>query len=321
MDALMQELSNIGIVPVVAIDDVRKAVPLAKALVAGGLPAAEVTFRTDAAEAAMRAIAAEVPELLLGAGTVVTKQQVDRAIDAGAKFVVSPGFHPEVTKYALHRGAKIIPGTATPGEMEQAMALGIDVVKFFPAEQNGGVSKLKAIAGPYRDLKWMPTGGIHTKNMMDYLNFNRIVCCGGTWMAKKELLDEEDWEAVTSICNQAVKTMLGIELAHIGIQVEDSATAERTAKMICELLMLEYGRDEKTYYAGSAVQFMRYCEKGQKRHIAFSTNSVERAIYHLSRRGASFLEESRITDENGTKQISLDCEIDGFAIHLCRKNM
>ena len=160
MDPILKQISNVGIVPVIAIDDAKKAVPLARALVAGGLPVAEVTFRTAAAEEAMRSITREVPEMLVGAGTVLTREQVDRALDAGAKFIVSPGFNPDTVRYVLSKGALMVPGTATPGEMEQAMSLGLDVVKFFPAEQNGGVAKLKAIAGPYKTLKWMPTGCI-----------------------------------------------------------------------------------------------------------------------------------------------------------------
>lgn len=180
MHPVLKKISDIGIVPVVAIDDAKKAVPLAKVLVAGGLPVAEVTFRTAAGEEAIRTISREVPEMLVGAGTVLTREQVDRALAAGAQFIVSPGFNPDTVTYGLSKGALMIPGTATPGEMEQAMALGLDVVKFFPAEQNGGVAKLKAMAGPYKTLKWMPTGGVNAKNLTDFLSFDQIVACGGT---------------------------------------------------------------------------------------------------------------------------------------------
>ena len=193
MNEILERVSNIGIVPVIAIEDAAKAVPLAKALVAGGLPAAEVTFRTAAAEEAMRAIVNEVPDMLVGAGTVLTPDQADRALAAGARFIVTPGFNPEMVKYVLSKGGLIMPGTATPGEMEQAMSLGLTAVKFFPAEQNGGIATLKAVAGPYKNLKWMPTGGVNTKNLMDYLSFNQILACGGTWMVKKELIDNENW--------------------------------------------------------------------------------------------------------------------------------
>lgn len=185
MNQILEQIYKIGIIPVIAIDDPDKAVPLAKALVKGGLPAAEITFRTQAAEASIRAICKEVPEMLVGAGTVTTSEQLDCALAAGAKFIVSPGFNPDMVKYGLSKGALMLPGTATGGEMEQAMSMGLDAVKFFPAEQNGGIAKLKALAGPYRTLKWMPTGGINAKNLMDYLSFDQILACGGTWMVKK----------------------------------------------------------------------------------------------------------------------------------------
>ena len=153
MTELQKRFFSIGIIPVIAIDDAEKAVPLARALVKGGLPAAEVTFRTAAAEEAIRRIVAEVPDMLVGAGTVLTKEQADRAIAAGSQFIVSPGFNPEITRYVLDKGVVMMPGTATPGEMEQAMSMGLDVVKFFPAEQNGGVAKLKALAGPYTNRR------------------------------------------------------------------------------------------------------------------------------------------------------------------------
>ena len=204
MDEILQRIYEIGIIPVIAIDDAEQAVPLARALVAGGLPAAEVTFRTAAGEEAIRRISTEVPEMLVGAGTVLTKDQADRAIAAGSKFIVSPGFNPEITRYVIDKGVLMMPGTATPGEMEQAMSMGLNVLKFFPAEQNGGVAKLKALAGPYTNLRWMPTGGVNTKNMMDYLNFDRIVACGGTWMVKKDLIDGQKWNEITAICKEAV---------------------------------------------------------------------------------------------------------------------
>lgn len=319
MNAVIQTLSRIGIVPVIAIDDASKAVPLAKALAAGGLNAAEITFRTPAGEEALRQIAREMPEMLVGAGTVLTREQVDRAADAGARFLVSPGFHSEVTEYALSKGLLMLPGTATPGEMEQAMALGLDIVKFFPAEQNGGVAKLKALAGPYPNLRWMPTGGINVKNMMDYLSFDRVPFCGGTWMVKKELIQQERWEEITAICREAVKTMLGLELGHIGINDTSPESAERTAEAFAALLGLEHKPGANSDFAGKCVEVLKKPGRGKNGHIAIACSNVDRAEYHLARRGYRFLEETRITDALGTRVIYLDLELGGFAIHLSRK--
>ena len=240
MHPVLKQISDIGIVPVIAIDDAEKAVPLAKALAAGGLPVAEVTFRTAAGEAAIRAISREVPEMLVGAGTVLTHDQLDRALDAGARFIVSPGFNPDMVRYGLSKGALMVPGTATPGEMEQAMALGLEVVKFFPAEQNGGVAKLKALAGPYKTLKWMPTGGVNAKNLADYLAFDQIVACGGTWMVKKDLIQQENWAEITRLSREAVRTMLGFSLDHVGINCGSEAEADRLARTLCDMFGFSY---------------------------------------------------------------------------------
>lgn len=320
MNDVIQKIYDIGIVPVIAIDDADKAVPLAKALVKGGLPAAEVTFRTAAAEEAIKRIVAEVPEMLVGAGTVLTKEQADRAIAAGVKFIVSPGFNPEITKYVIDKGMLMMPGTATPGEMEQAMSMGLDVVKFFPAEQNGGVAKLKAVAGPYTNLRWMPTGGVNAKNLLDYLSFNKIVACGGTWMVKKDLIEGEKWDEITRICKDAVKTMLGFELGHVGINCQDAGQAEQTAKALCAIFGFEYKAGNSSDFAGSAVECNKAPGRGAHGHIAIRTNNVDRAIYHLGLQGVKFDESSRKTDAKGrTKAIYLQEELGGFTLHLVQK--
>ena len=319
MNELLQKIHDIGIVPVIAIDDASKAVPLAKALVAGGLPAAEVTFRTAAAEDAIKAIVKEVPDMIVGAGTVLTKDQADRAIAAGVSFIVSPGFNPEITKYVLDKGVCMLPGTATAGEMEQAMALGLEAVKFFPAEQNGGIAKLKALAGPYRNLRWMPTGGVNTENLANYMSFHQILACGGTWMVKKDLIEGEKWEEITAICKAAVKNMLGLELRHIGINSGSEEDAVNLAKCLCTLFDLEYKPGNSSVFAGKPFEVMKHGGKGTHGHIELAVNDVDRAIFHIGRAGATFDESTRTTDEKGTKFIYLNGEFGGFAIHLIRK--
>lgn len=276
MHPVLKRISDIGIVPVIAIDDAKKAVPLAKALVAGGLPVAEVTFRTAAGEEAIRTISREVPEMLVGAGTVLTREQVDRALAAGAQFIVSPGFNPGTVTYGLSKGALMIPGTATPGEMEQAMALGLEVVKFFPAEQNGGVAKLKALAGPYKTLKWMPTGGVNAKNLADYLSFDQIVACGGTWMVKGELLQREDWDEVTRLSRQAVHTMLDFSLDHIGINCQNEGEAAHLAQTLCAMFGFPYREGNSSVQALHAVECTKMPGRGEKGHIAIATGNVDR---------------------------------------------
>lgn len=203
MEEIINKLSELRVVPVIAIDDAEKAVPLAGALTRGGLPCAEITFRTAQAEEAMRRIAKHVPELLLGAGTVLTTEQADRAANAGAKFVVTPGFNPRVVDHCISRGIPIIPGCSTPSDMEQAIERGLRVVKFFPAEQSGGLAYIKAVSAPYSMLSFMPTGGISPKNLKDYLSFNKIFACGGSWMVKKELISEGRFDEIERLCAEA----------------------------------------------------------------------------------------------------------------------
>ena len=203
MNEMLKTLQKIGIIPVVVLDDAKDAKELAGALVRGGLPCAEVTFRTAAAEEAIKIMAKEYPDMIVGAGTVLTTEQVDRAIAAGAKFIVSPGLNPKIVQYCIDKGIPVTPGTQTPSEMEQALELGLDVVKFFPAEPAGGLAMIKAVAAPYVDLMFMPTGGISAKNVRDYLAYNRILACGGSWMVKKDLIKEGKFDEIEAMVREA----------------------------------------------------------------------------------------------------------------------
>jgi len=198
MTTIEQRLREIKIVPVIAINDVAQAVPLAKVLVDNGLPCAEVTFRTDAAAKSIRQMRQAYPELLIGAGTVLTTAQVDQAIDAGADFIVSPGLNPTTVKYCQQRGIAIIPGVNNPSLVEQAMELGLRTLKFFPAEPSGGVSMLKALTAVY-PVNFMPTGGVNPNNVANYLALSSVVACGGTWMVPTDLMDKGDWAGIAEL--------------------------------------------------------------------------------------------------------------------------
>ena len=230
MNSVLQRVYEIGIIPVIAFNSVDEALPLCKALMAGGLPAAEVTFRTACAEDCIKKIHEELPDMLLGAGTVLTKDQADRAMAAGASFIVAPGFDPEVCQHVIDKGGIMMPGTATAGEMQQAMNMGCEVVKFFPAEANGGVDKLKNIGAALKTCKWMCTGGVNAKNVNNYLGYNQIIAVGGTWMCKSDKIKAGAWDEITAMSREAVDVMLGLELGHIGINCENEAEAAKTAE-------------------------------------------------------------------------------------------
>ena len=207
MHEVLERIKEMGIVPVVVIDDVKNAIPLAKALCEGGLPCAEVTFRTDAAEEAIRIMAEQFPDMLIGAGTVLTIDQVDRAVAAGAKFIVSPGLNPNIVKYCVDKGILITPGCMSPSDIEIALENGLEVVKFFPAEPAGGLKMIKAIAAPYVNMKFMPTGGINIKNVKEYLLYDRIGACGGSWMVKDSLMKSGEFDKITELVKEAVQVV------------------------------------------------------------------------------------------------------------------
>ncbi|EPT8452390.1 bifunctional 4-hydroxy-2-oxoglutarate aldolase/2-dehydro-3-deoxy-phosphogluconate aldolase [Vibrio fluvialis] len=198
---LEQRLQQIKIVPVIAINDAAHAVPLAKVLVENGLPCAEVTFRTDAAQESIRLMRDAYPKLLIGAGTVLTTQQVDQAISAGADFIVSPGLNPTTVRYCQQRGIAIVPGVNNPSLVEQAMELGLKTLKFFPAEPSGGVAMLKALSAVY-PVQFMPTGGVNPRNVADYLAIPSVVACGGTWMVPSDLMDSGNWDEIARLVRE-----------------------------------------------------------------------------------------------------------------------
>ena len=205
-----ETIQKMGVVPVVVLNDAKDAAPLAKALVEGGLPCAEVTFRTEAAEESIRIMANDFPEMFVGAGTVLTIEQVDRAVAAGAKFIVSPGFDPEIVDYCIEKDIPVYPGCITPSEVAQAVKRGLKVIKFFPAEQFGGLATIKALAAPYTGIKFMPTGGVSAKNLESYLSFDKIVACGGSWMVKGDLVKEGKFDEIKELVKEAVQLVADI---------------------------------------------------------------------------------------------------------------
>lgn len=313
---VVKRIHDLGILPVIAIEDPDKAVPLAKALCEGGLPAAEITFRTACAKEAIIRIREALPDMLVGAGTVLTKEQVDDALEAGVEFIVTPGFNPEIVKYAISKGAIIMPGTATPGEMEQAMSLGLEIVKFFPAEQNGGIAKLKAVAAPYSKLKFIPTGGVNAQNLVDYIKFPKIVACGGTWMVKKDLIDAGNWAEIKRLTEEAVRSMLGLEFVHMGINCENEEEALKAAELLKLMFGFDYANGTSSVFTmGRSVELCKSPKPGRFGHIAIATNSIERAAAFFKAKGYELLDESTISKG----MVYFKDEFMGFGVHLVQK--
>ena len=317
MNPIIEKVYQIGIIPVIAFNSVDEALPLCKALSDGGLPAAEVTFRTACAEDCIRLIHKEMPDMLLGAGTVLTKDQVDRAMDAGASFIVSPGFDPNVCAYVYEKGGLMMPGTCSAGEMQQAMNLGCEAIKFFPAEANGGVNMLKNIGGALKTAKWMCTGGINAKNVNEYLGYDQIFAVGGTWMCKSDVIKAQQWDKISAMCKEAVDTMLGLKLVHIGINAGSEDEAMAIANLLGGLLSMKVAPGNSSIFVGNKeFEIMKQPGRGAKGHIAIGCNNVDRAIYHLSRRGVKFDLDSKNVKNGKTISCYLADEIGGFAFHL-----
>ena len=204
MSSIFNELKNFGVIPVIVINDPAKAAPLGKALIDGGLPCAEITFRTANAAQAIREMAKAHPDMLVGAGTVLSPAQADAAVEAGSKFVISPGLNPEVVRHCQKKNIPILPGVVTPSEIELALSLGLEAVKFFPAEAAGGTNMIKSLSGPYRNMRFVPTGGISPKNLGEYLSIKSVIACGGSWMVKEDLIEDGKFEEIKTLTREAV---------------------------------------------------------------------------------------------------------------------
>ena len=205
MEKVLEQIAQIGIVPVIKVEDISLAVPLTKALIDGGINCAEVTFRAEGADKAIEAMSNAYPDMIIGAGTVLTPKQADDAVKAGAKFIVSPGFNPKTLEHCQKIGVPMTPGCITPSEIELAIEMGLDVIKFFPAEQAGGLAMLKALSGPFPQLRFMPTGGISLSNLGEYLSFSKVIACGGSFMVKEEFIKNRQWDKITELSRQAVE--------------------------------------------------------------------------------------------------------------------
>ena len=321
MSTLTEKIVGSGIVPVVVIRDVSKAEGLAKALCAGGIPVAEVTFRTAGARAAIREIAEKVPEITVGAGTVHTAEQAEEAAEAGAKFIVTPGFVPKVVRWCVENGVPVFPGCSGPAEIEAAMEFGLSIVKFFPAEASGGVKTLKALSGPYGGIRFLPTGGINEKNVGDYLVHPFVAACGGSWMVPPALVERGDFAGVAALCREAVRSAFGFELLHVGINSRDEREAKETAGALAGLFSLPVEELPGAYFAGSLAEVVKGQGRGKNGHIAIQTNNIDRAAAYFETRGEELDRSSESRDEAGRLiAVYFKREIAGFAVHLRRKD-
>ena len=272
---ILEQINLIGIIPVIKIKNADSAIPVADALISGGIPAAEITFRTDAAAESIKRIASKKPSILLGAGTVLTTDQAKSAIDSGVSFIVSPGLNPDVVNYCLKKNICVVPGVSTPTEIERAVSMGLNVLKFFPAEANGGIKTLKALAAPYSGVKFMPTGGINSDNLINYLKAEFVTACGGSWIASSGLIENKDFQTIEKNARKAVELILGFKIDNIPLNLKEQKIPGFSHLFSS---LNSTGNNEKT--------------------ISVSRNFPDRAAYHLNRYG--------IGTEQSTEELMLN---------------
>ncbi len=307
---ITKRIAAIGIIPVVKINEAEKAAPLCRALLAGGLPLAEITFRTDAAEEAIRIAAREVPEVLVGAGTVTNTDQADRAMAAGAKFIVTPGFNPAVVRHCLEKGYPIFPGCPTTSDIELAREMGLRVVKFFPAEAMGGVKTIQAVSAPYPEMRFIPTGGVSEKNLGQYTANKKVAAVGGSWMVPADALEQGDFAAIEALTRGAVRAMHGFCIHHVAFNCGSAEKAEETAKAFERLFGWPYIAGGGADHAGRFIETMKGEARGATGHIAVGVNDLGRARAYLEAMGVPFA-------EGGSASVAwLEEEVFGFALQL-----
>ena len=284
MDVL-KRLAQSGVVPVVVLEDAKDAVPTAKAMLAGGIDVMEITFRTAAAADSIKAVAQECPDMVVGAGTVINLEQCKLAVECGAKFIVSPGYDEETVAWCCDNGIPVTPGCVTPTEIMMALKHGLKVLKFFPANVYGGLSAIKSLAGPFGGVKFIPTGGVNAQNLAEFISSPYIHAVGGSWICPKADIAAGNFDKITALCKEARKTLLGFEVAHIGINTPDADAAMDVCKAFNDAFDFNVKQGNSSNFASTGVEVMKTMFKGANGHIAIRTNKMIPAIAEMERRG------------------------------------
>jgi 2-dehydro-3-deoxyphosphogluconate aldolase/(4S)-4-hydroxy-2-oxoglutarate aldolase len=320
LKSIFEKLALYGLIPVIKIDDADDSIAVCDALIEGGLPVAEITFRTDAAEESIRQVASSRPDVLLGAGTVMTIEQAKQAKDAGAKYIVTASLNTKVVSWCMENDIPVLPGISSPSGIEQAISLGLDCVKFFPAEVLGGLKVLKALSGPYPKMRFVPTGGINLENLNTYLSNDRVLACGGSWTVPEEAISNKDFKKITSLTSEAIKKILGLQIAHIGINATDEVEAESTADIFGQIMDADPKKGNSSIFVTEGIEICKRKGKGVNGHIGIKTNSIVRAVHFLSEKGFEIDKTTYKRNQSGNIVAAyFEREIAGFAMHLLQK--
>jgi len=316
---ILTRLAKAALVPVVVLENAEDAVPTAKALLAGGIDVMEITFRTAAAADSIKAVSQNVPEMLVGAGTVITLEQCKKAVEYGAKFIVAPGYDEEVVSYCVKNNIAVTPGCVTPTEIMAAMKNGLKVVKFFPANVYGGLSAMKALNGPFGGIKFIPTGGVSQDNVGEFIAAPFIHAVGGSWVCPKADIAAHNFDKITELCKSARNAILGYEVAHIGINQEDDTKSQSVCSALNKAFGFETKLGSSSNFSSSNIEVMKSMYLGKNGHIAVRTNKIDVAIADLESKG--FKVDMNTAKFKGDKMIAvyLESEFGGFAVHLLQK--
>jgi 2-dehydro-3-deoxyphosphogluconate aldolase/(4S)-4-hydroxy-2-oxoglutarate aldolase len=318
MDVLAR-LANCGIIPVVVIDDKKDAAATAKALFDGGIDVMEITLRTPAGIDSIREVSRSCPEICVGAGTVLDISQCRAAVEAGARFIVSPGFDGEIVRWCVKNGVTVTPGCVTPTEITGALNAGINVVKFFPANIYGGMPAMKALSAPFSTVKFIPTGGISDKNLAEYMATPYIHAVGGSWLCAKSDIIAGNFDRITALCKEARKITLGFEFAHLGINCSDDQASLDVCKSFEDAFGFGIKMGNTSNFASGSIEVMKSSYLGANGHIAIATVSIPRALSYLAAKGWRANMETAKYKGSNIASVYLEKEINGFAIHLLQK--
>jgi len=316
---ILKTIGDMGLVPVVVIDDSELAVPAAKALVDGGLNTMEITMRTEEGIKSIKKVKEAFPDMLVGAGTVLSVEKAKESVDAGAEFIVSPGLSTEIIEWCQKNDVVVTPGVVTPTEVWQALKYNITVLKFFPGSVFGGVNGCKALYGPFRMVKFIPTGGVGIKNLADFADKSYIHAAGGSWLCKASDINNKNFDKITEIVRESIDILLGFELAHVGINAENEKESLAAAKEFSEAFGFNLKKGNSSNFSGKGIEVNKSKGFGAMGHIAIKTNSIPRAVYYLEKRGYEVDWSTRKGDEEKPVAVYLKNEIGGFAIHLLQK--
>lgn len=316
---ILERLGAAGIVPVVVIDDVKDAVPTAQAMLKGGVDVMEITLRTPAGLGAIEAVAASCPDMVVGAGTVITLEQGKAAVAAGAKFLVSPGFDRDLVKWCVENDVNITPGCVTPTEITEAMKYGLKVLKFFPANVYGGLSAMKALSGPFGGVKFIPTGGVNAQNLGEYISAPFVHAVGGSWVCAKADIAAGNFDKITTLCAEARKAVLGYSFAHLGINMESQEASLSLADKLAGAFGFATKQGASSNFSNAEIEIMNSMYLGDNGHIAIRTNSIPRALADLEKKGLKADMETAKSKNGKMIAVYLEGDFGGFRVHLLQK--